>query len=128
MAGKKLVPTLDLSTLSEDAPIKIDGVLFGVKHPNSISLLEYKQLESDLPRLGHLMVKAKLTRPEAQEATRLLSEVVDVILDAPAEVRSKLKDTQRVQVLDVFTKLRSATLATTPEAPKKVRRRIGARS
>jgi hypothetical protein len=128
--AKTVVPTLDISTLSEDAPIMIDGARHGVKHPDNLSLVDYKQLETDLPRLGHLMVKAKLSKEEGKEAKALLVGVIAVILDAPDATKAKLRDAQRVAILDVFTKLRSAAPATLMNAARRTTagRRIGANS
>lgn len=128
MAAVKDRPTLDLSTLSHGEPIKIDGRAYEVRHPESLPLIAYKQLETELPRLGHLMVKAKLSKVEATEAEQLLRGVIDVILDAPEAVRAKLRASQCVLILDVFTKLRPANEPTPAEAKTTARRRTGGNS
>lgn len=120
--------TLNFRTIKGGSPITIDGRSHSIRHPEALPLADYKTLETTLPRLGHLMVKAKLATAAAAEASLLLADVIDVILDAPEDVRAKLTDVQRVLILDVFMKLRpSGTLAPRTEASKG-RRRTGAKS
>lgn len=125
MATVPQTPSLDLTTITNGIPIKIDGQPYDIRHAESLPLATYRQLEMQSSRLGHLMVKAKLTKEEAAETSQLLAEVTDAILDAPEDVRAKLKDVQRVKIVDLFTK-RSETPATTT-APV-ARRRTGGKS
>lgn len=122
---------LDLSTLSQDAVITIDKKRYGVRHPDSLNLVDYKQLEFTLSRIGHLLQlpKAKLTKTLAAEAETLLVELMDMVLDAPDTVRAKLKTAQRLLILNVFTQLRSsATPAPKTEVTRMRRRRTGGTS
>lgn len=132
MAARQ-TPTLNLDTLFQGAPITIDRMPYEIRHPDALSLDAYKQLEEQLPRFGHLMSMPakKRTKEQSAEATALLNEIVDVILDAPDEVRARLKVTQRILVMNVFTRLRPDVLTSLIEAqnaPKPTRQRTGAKS
>lgn len=128
MADQTGTSRLNFSTIAGGMPITIDGKPYTIRHPESLPLASYKQLETKLPRLGHLMVKAGLTAPQANELATLLADVTNEVLDAPDDVRSKLTDVQRVLIMDVFMKLRpTSTLATLTEAAPR-RRQTGAKS
>lgn len=121
---------LDLRTLVEGVPIKIDGRPYLVKHPDALSLLEIKRFEALAPRAGALLQQPTLTASEGEELTALLQQICQVILSAPAAVQAKLTDSHRVLVLGTFTTLRShlraaigaLSLPVSPDRPRSTRK------
>lgn len=116
-ATKAPPDTLNLSVLVSGVPIRIDGKDYEILLPDCLPLIAYKRLQTDLPRLGHLILKATLTDDEATEMAAMLMRVVEQVLTAPSDVRAKLSDVQRLQVMNVFMQLRSDL--TTPDTATK---------
>lgn len=105
-------PVLDLSTLHEGAPIRIDGRLYHILSADALSLRALKQLETLAPRVGVLLQRADLVDADAEECSDGLARICTLILDAPPEVQARLSDQQRVRVMEAFTQLRSSRAAT----------------
>lgn len=106
-----LPPVLEFSTLEEGLPVRIDGQLYQIRSANALSLSALKRLERVAPRMATLLQRDDLTDDEAQDVAAGLVQLCDLILDAPAEVRARLKDAQRVSILQAFTQLRSPMVA-----------------
>lgn len=130
-------PILSLDTLSKNLPIKIDGKAHEIRHPDSLPLAALMRVEKIAPRCAALLGAAEgvgLTDEETDELTGMLELLTGVVLDAPADVRARLNDAQRVQIMQVFTQLRtkarpssSASGVKHPAATKRRRRPSGAK-
>lgn len=95
-------PILDLSTLIQRPPIRVDGVIYHLKSSDELTLLESMQFTTWGNKLKEL--------GEAPDKVAELKALVDdvawaAISDMPKAVFKKLKTVQRMQVVEVFTGL-----------------------
>lgn len=114
--------TLDFITLHEGPPVKIDGQLYHLRHPDALSIAHLKQMERIGPRAGELLQAADLDDAQIGELDALLQRTGAIVLDAPADVQARLSDLQRIQILHAFSRLRFPTRAeigVTPPRPRK---------
>jgi len=99
-------PLLDLDTLTEHPSVKIDGVLYGLTPMDALSVLHLHRFQTLAPALGRLFQKrATITKAEAKETETILTELCEILLDAPPEVRAKLNPVQRLSVYAAFLEL-----------------------
>jgi hypothetical protein len=112
-------PQIDFSTAEYAATVRIDGVAYGVRSPDWLSLFDYKRFQHIGTRLAEIYEKPvdQITADEEAEATSIVSRQCAMVLDAPSEVLEKLKDGQRVQIIDLFLELPARRPATAPTAP-----------
>ena len=119
-------PLLDFTTLEPERPkIRIDGKLyelailsdFGLTAQSRLARLmkEASEIEASLaarPALeptGNPTADAALaaldavSEPEAERVIALLNEIVELILRAPADIRAKLSEIQKRQLIEAFT-------------------------
>lgn len=131
-------PLLDFSTLAPERPkIRIDGEMyelslmsdFGLVAQSRIGRLmseaaELEQAVIDQPPpepTGNVEADAAIAalgavgEDEARRAMRLLDEIIEIILRAPADVRARLDESQKRQLLLAFT---AAVEAATPAKTK----------
>lgn len=100
-------PVLNIQTLGPGVPIRIDGRLYHVRHPNKLSIesrLEFDEVMERAPAL--LMRVRKLTKQEREDLSVLLDRACRVVLDAPSSVQKGLIDSDRISILHVFIDLR----------------------
>lgn len=109
---------LDFKTVNDTQFIRIDGRAYDIRHPDALSLAQYKRVEHDAPKLFALMDMKEPTPADEAEMSRLLDRLVRVALDAPDEVQEKLRDAQRIAIVAVFTQLRSQTIPQTRGATR----------
>jgi hypothetical protein len=110
-------PVLDLATIvAPGAFLKINGESYYFRSVDALSLKQISILKRDGPRLGNLLIRAdNLTEDEEKETTQLLQAFCSTVLDAPADVQARLHDSQRVAIVEAFTKLwPKPTLANAP--------------
>lgn len=100
-------PVLEFDTLNDGLPIRIDGQLYHLRSANALSLGALKRLERLAPRMGALLQQADLSEAEERDVSAGLVQLCDLVVDAPAEVRARLTDAQRVRILEAFTQLPS---------------------
>lgn len=120
-------PILDLETLVEPRHVRIDRQNYVLRGVDELPIAVIKRLQIDGPRLGTLMEADQLADGEEAEMARLLGALVDVVLDAPAEVRARLSDVHRMQIAQAFTQLRSSQRLATGAAPE-AKSQTGSRS
>jgi hypothetical protein len=107
---------LDFSTIVTGLPIRIDGELYEIRHPDSLPLGVIKRLEAQAPVLGALLQRTDLTKAEEQDASALLRQMVSDVMNAPEDVQQRLHEQHRLMVLEAFTQLRATKNQTTPGA------------
>lgn len=100
-------PLLQFDTVLAGTPIEIDGAAYAIRHPESLSLGAYKQIEREFPTLGDLLQRDTLTPEEEHTVAGLLERAVQIVLDAPPDVRARLTVRQRVQAVEAFIDLLS---------------------
>jgi hypothetical protein len=115
-------PALDFKTGLVGTPIRIDGVIYEIRHPDMLPLGAIIRLEAMVPTLGPMMQRASQLSPEEEQVlSDDLRRLCADVLDAPADVLARLSDQQRLLVTQAFIQLRrgapSSTGATTHEAP-----------
>ena len=97
-------PILELSTDSATCPIKIDAKAYAIRHPNALSLFDFKHVDRQLPRVAHLLQQTAPSPEQRQELSQLLAEVTAIVLEAPDAVHAKLKDTHRLIIVEAFAR------------------------
>lgn len=100
--AKDKTPILDLSTLTEDRPpIRIDGVLYHLKAPDELTLLESHWFGA---RAAELTVLAEGDDMDALD--QLVSTIARrAVADVPDKVLAKLSGSQLMAIVEVFTGL-----------------------
>ncbi len=104
-------------TVSRPAVVEIGGVEYPLRSIDGLSVVDLKRLEQ------HGRTLADGDAKDADVLGESLSELVVLVLDAPAEVREKLTPRQKSQILDFF--LQASDLK---EIPKKKRTGTGSRN
>lgn len=100
-------PVLDINTIGLGTPIRIDGKRYFIRAPNKLTLSALMELQDLRPRSYALMQKIeKLSSTERIELSDLLLRCCRLVLDAPPAVQQALGDVERIQILNVFIKLR----------------------
>lgn len=99
-------PVLDLQTLIERPHVRIDGILYEIRSPEEISLLDAARIAALGNRLSELFSIAELSTAEERE----IGEVVDqlyskVNASIPDEVTERLPDDFKISIIEVFTTL-----------------------
>jgi hypothetical protein len=113
MANTSSQSILSLTTFVDRPTIEIDGVKYEVFSPDSLSLVDYSRLQSLIPRIDALWPSLKsssLTKEEETELSEAFGSIAAMVLDAPAEVLSKLTDLHRLLVYQAFLGLPQSTL------------------
>lgn len=96
-------PILDLSTLIPDRPvIRIDGAVFHLRSPDELTLAESHQFGKWGQQLEELAKDAR----RLGELEALLQVVADrAMADVPTDVRTRLRPTHHLSIVEVFTVL-----------------------
>lgn len=125
-------PLLELSTLDPvDRPyVAIDGARYDLMAPSDFGLIGLNRLDRMVDRINAMQGRQKssdpLTDEEAAELTGILATTVGEVLRAPAEVRERLTDIQRLAILQAFTP--ASPMAVRTKRTKRPTRRTGASS
>ncbi len=98
-------PILDLTSDTSRPVVKIDGVPYPLRTSRDLTLQNFKFLERVSIRVGELLTLEDLDGEQEAELAARLKEIVDVCLDAPADVTEDLSDIHRVLIFKVFTEL-----------------------
>lgn len=103
------VPLLELSTSEKSARpfIEIDKKRYDLRRLGDMTVRESVQLEGHMEALETLngIVAEDATAEQDEELSKRLTKICELILDAPAKVRDRLKPKQRLLVVAVFTRL-----------------------
>lgn len=106
-------PVLDLTTVTERLLIRIDAIPYALKRVDDLTLAEYYAVERILTPLHVLIEKSRtqsLAPPEDAQLTTHLDELVAIALLAPADVRQRLGQLQKMRITDFFSGLLSRSL------------------
>jgi hypothetical protein len=98
-------PTLDLSIDIVRPIVRIDGIPYEVRTSNDVSVSQYRDMVRLTARIGVLFEKEPRTRKEEREFTAALDVVMETALLAPKDVREKLGQLSKMQVVDFFAEL-----------------------
>jgi hypothetical protein len=101
-------PLLDLTTLIEQPTIKIDGVQYPILHPDQLGVLDFQRLSIMAGSVSALMKKSgdEITDEDVAELTRIIEDLTDrIMVGVPAEKRTGLTESQRLEVAEVFMTL-----------------------
>jgi hypothetical protein len=124
-------PLLDLETLdpAERPFVTIDKVEYDLAVPGDFTLLEYHRIEKLAGRIGELRaLTAELADDDElrDSHTRMLSSILDdevaLVLRAPADVRSRLSDVQKLVVVEAFGQASRRASAPSPKPNRATRR------
>lgn len=99
---------LSLHSLTEDFAIEIDDRSYPLVNPAAMSLAQIQKihrLQRRYEEVSTAMVGADATDEHAAAASRLLRELVGIVLDAPAPVLDALKDGQLFAIARTFSTL-----------------------
>ncbi|MGH6898245.1 MAG: hypothetical protein ACREJ5_17130 [Geminicoccaceae bacterium] len=90
----------------ERPKIEIDGEVYELVAPTELSITDHQRLASRGRRIEALMARDRLETSEQVELGVAVTEASDVLLrHVPADVRGRLADAHRLQVLDSFSAL-----------------------
>ena len=103
-------PLLTLATLVDHPTVVIDGTPYALKPPDALPLLGYHRFRRMSQRLVILWNQEEITEPEGVELEQLFDGFCRIVLDAPAEVQSRLTDVQRLEIYQAFLALPQASL------------------
>ena len=127
-------PLLNLDSLTEHPTVVIDDVQYALTPPDCLPILSYHRIHRRGPRLFELFGKVNedLTDAEGQELEQILDELCREVLEAPAEVHTRLTDVNRMAIYQAFLELPLTGLQmvgrATTEATTETKKRTGARS
>lgn len=109
-------PVLDLDTLIERAPVRIDGKLYEMLNPAELSILDLHRFGAagvELASLKGAGAAGDWSDEQMRSISATLDRMVRIILRAPDEVHAKLTDVHRFRVVNAFNGL---TLNASPGA------------
>jgi hypothetical protein len=98
-------PVLSLTTLIPRLTIKIDGKPYDLITADEFAWLDYRGKAGVFREAAPLMVLRRRTKKQEKDIERLLGPLVQTVVKAPATVLARLTNAQRVQVLEVFSRL-----------------------
>lgn len=98
-------PLFSLDTLSPNDYILVDEQPYDLLPPDRLTVMQQHELLKLCPRYDELMALTHLTVDDGLELKDLLTQIVAIILAAPAEIRAKLGDVQRMQIVTAFIEL-----------------------
>jgi len=114
---KKREPILSLDTLVERRSVLIDGEPYELLNAGELALLDYHRIGKQGERVEKMMAQPEdLDDDQVLELSRLLDSLCKVLLLAPDEVQTRLRDDQKLLVLGAFTNLQRKTKAPAPPA------------
>lgn len=112
------VPVLSLTTIVEYPTVAIDQALYRLTPPDAFSLFARLALEEKEKRLQALIAAPERSKSDEEEIIALLDTICREVLEAPAAIHDKLRDTQRLLVVEAFIvlpQMSRRTPAATPE-------------
>lgn len=93
------LPPLDLTTDHKRPIVKIDGTAYEMRTANDLSLEDFRFVQRAMPVLSEIeQRKGKAL----QDCRDLYGKLVDLVLMAPAAVKARLNDVDRVLVVSRF--------------------------
>lgn len=102
-------PILNLDTLAVRSSVAINGVKYGLRHTDELSVVQAHRLGRYAERYDELVEVTKtgqaLSEEDAQELADALEAIAPIALDAPPDVLQALTDLQRFQVVQTFISL-----------------------
>ncbi|MBW8638999.1 hypothetical protein K1W69_17515 [Hoeflea sp. WL0058] len=99
-------PLLDLNTLIERPTIRIDGKAYEILSPEELSILDSQRFERWGRKIEALAKTANENDDDADELTTLIDTVTSKIaIGVPEDVRARLTNAHKDQVISVFTGL-----------------------
>lgn len=95
---------LKLETAFERPKITIDGDSYEIVSPGELSIQEGYRLRVLADRLANSKVATDLSDTAIEQLSLTLEQLCDIILQyVPADVRAKLSDANKLDVIEVFT-------------------------
>jgi hypothetical protein len=101
-------PVLDLDTLVERAPVRIDGQMYEMLNPAELSILDLHRFGAageELASLKRIDSTTEISDEQMQLISATLTRMVRIILRAPAEVQDRLTDVHRFRIVNAFNEL-----------------------
>lgn len=96
-------PLLELSTLAPKRPtITIDGEMFELKVLGDFGIEEQQRIHREGADYQDLWNRSDLNKAGQKRMKMLLEHLFAKVLDAPPEVKNKLNDEQKAQVVLTF--------------------------
>jgi hypothetical protein len=97
-------PLLDLETLApKRLTIKIDGERYEIATMNDLGVQEQARRDREGTEFRELFEKKKPSKADGERLKELLDRLFDEVCLAPEEVKARLSDYQRQQVVVTFT-------------------------
>jgi hypothetical protein len=97
---------LELNTKQTREKVKIDGIEFDLLSSEDLDLKDYLFLKNQGQKILGLKAEDINTEEQLSKLTDTLDELVIKILFAPKDIIAKLKDMQKLQIIDFFLKTR----------------------
>lgn len=99
---------LSLDTIFTRPQVSIDGALYEITSPGELTIQQNYRIGVLSRQLTKNRAMDGLTAAGQQQLSDILHELTEIILEpVPAEVRAKLKDAQKLAMVEVFTMLLS---------------------
>lgn len=99
-------PLFTLDDRPERDYIVVDGQHYEVLLPEELTLVQHQRLMRVCPRYDALMALDRaLTDDEATELTGLVARIVEIVLQAPADIRARLRESEQLAIVLAFTGL-----------------------
>jgi len=89
-------------------PVDVDGVSYRILDPVEVSIADLKRIEVVLPQVGALLAPSVVSHEAEQQVGALLLELTEIVMPAPKAVHAKLRNTQRISVVEAFAALLAA--------------------
>jgi hypothetical protein len=122
-------PVLDLTTLVTPIHVRIDGTLYELRRPGTLSLEALAQVDLLRPKVVELQARLPADSAVVLDALEgLLVGLCALVLVAPADVQARLSDEQRIAILQAFQTLPASHPPTTEAPPARRARPTGGRS
>lgn len=89
-----------MSDEAQRQAVKINGIEYSITHVSELNQAEFTEAERLFPRAASLLTWNVLEEEDAAELEMILKRIADIFLkSAPAEVRQRLSNEQRIQLL-----------------------------
>ena len=99
---------LSLETIFTRPQVSIDGALYDITSPGELTIQQSYRIGVLSRQLTKKRAEDGLTEAAQNQLSETLNELTEIILEpVPTEVRAKLKDAQRLAMVEVFTMLLS---------------------
>ncbi len=101
-------PILDLDTLVERQPVRIDGVVYEMLNPAELSILDLHRFGAagaELADLKSIDSTAEISDEQMKLISETLRRMTRIILRAPEEVLDRLTDVHRFRLVNAFNGL-----------------------